>query len=277
MVTLCFPALAYGVHGGDNTGMEAARTFIGIDGCRAGWFCVLLDAADNWSCYVAPDAAAVGELSGTADSVMIDIPIGLPDAGPDGRQCDREARQLLGRGRAASVFSAPARRTLAAVSFTHALELNRQATGRGLSLQAWGIVPKIRDIDTLLRKNRTLRGRLRECHPELCFWALNGKRAMSSNKKQGAGQQERLRLLKKYLPQCHTIFEQACGQYLRHEVARDDIIDAMVCAVTAKYGDGKYRTVPASPVVDGRGLPMEIVYYAPKNSGAAPSPRFGYQ
>ncbi|MEA2093091.1 MAG: DUF429 domain-containing protein [Pseudomonadota bacterium] len=251
------------MNGGDNTAMASPQAFIGIDGCRAGWFCVFLDEGDNWSCRVAPDARAVGELAVGADSVLIDIPIGLPDSGPDGRLCDREARQLLGRGRASSVFSAPARRTLAAISFPHALELNRQATGRGMSIQAWGIVPKIRDIDALLHDNRALRGVLRECHPELCFWALNGKQAMQYNKKKVNGQQERLAVLEQYFPQCHALFEQACGDFLRRQVAYDDIIDAMVCAVTAKYGDGGYQTVPASPVRDRQGLPMEIVYYSP--------------
>jgi len=249
------------VNGGDNMAMASARTFIGIDGCRAGWFYVILDEEDNWSCRVAPDALAVGELSVEADSVLIDIPIGLLDAGPDGRLCDREARQRLGRGRAASVFSAPARCTLAAVSYPNALELNRQATGRGLSKQSWGIVPKIREIDALLCDNRKLRGLLRECHPELCFRALNGKQAMQYNKKKREGQQERLAVLEHYFPECHALFEQACGEFLRREVARDDIIDAMVCAVTAKFGYGGYRTVPASPARDGQGLPMEIVYY----------------
>jgi predicted RNase H-like nuclease len=248
------------VNGGDNTAMASPRTFIGIDGCRAGWFCVMLDEGDIGSCCVAPDAHAVAGLVVAADSVLIDIPIGLPDSGPDGRLCDREARQRLGRGRASSVFSAPARRTLAATSYLAALELNRQATGRGLSKQAWNIVPKIREIDTLLCDNSTLRGVLRECHPELCFWALNGKQAMHYNKKRREGQQERLRVLEKYLQQCHALFEQACGEFLRREVARDDIIDAMVCAVTAKYGYGSYRTAPARPAKDGQGLPMEIVY-----------------
>jgi predicted RNase H-like nuclease len=243
--------------------MAANRTFIGIDGCRSGWFCVMLDAGDHWSCRVAPDARAVGALALEADSVLIDIPIGLPDSGPDGRLCDREARRLLRRGRAASVFSAPARRTLAADCYPQALELNRQATGRGLSRQAWNIVPKIRDIDALLGSNGALRGVLRESHPELCFWALNGQQAMHDNKKQRAGQQERLRVLERYFPQCHALFEQACAGYPRREVARDDIIDAMVCALTAKLGYGSYRTVPATPVSDGQGLAMEIVYSTP--------------
>ena len=246
--------------------MSPTRTFVGIDGCRAGWFCVLLDAGDNWSCRVASDANAVGELAGGADTVLIDIPIGLVDSGVDGRWCDREARQLLGRGRAASVFAAPARSTLAASSYPDALVLNRQVTGRGLSLQAWGIVPKIREIDTLLCDNRALRGVLRECHPELCFWALNGRRAMQFNKKLEAGRQERLAVLEAYFPQCRTLLDQTCSSYLRRQVARDDIIDAMVCAVTAKYGHGGYRTLPSIPPGDGQGLPMEIVYCLPDDA-----------
>ena len=243
--------------------MASPREFIGIDGCRAGWCCVILDEGDGWSCRVVPDAHAVGELAKAADSVLIDIPIGLPDSGPDGRLCDREARQLLGRGRAASVFSAPARGTLAAASYSNALDLNRQATGHGLSRQAWNIVSKIREIDALLCGHHALRGVLRECHPELCFWALNGRHAMQHNKKAAAGQQERLAVLEYYFPQCRALFEQVCRRFLRRQVARDDIIDAMVCAVTAKYGYGAYQTAPASPARDGQGLPMEIVYCVP--------------
>jgi predicted RNase H-like nuclease len=240
--------------------MAATRTFIGIDGCRAGWFCVLLDEGGNWSCRVALDAHAVGELALAAASVLIDIPIGLPDSGPDGRLCDREARQLLGRGRASSVFSAPARGTLAATGYQQALALNRAATGRGLSRQAWNIVPKIREIDALLCNNKPLQGVMRESHPELCFWALNGRQAMHCNKKQQEGQQERLRVLEGVFPQCRVLFGQECARYPRREVARDDIIDAMVCALTAKQSYGRYQTVPATPARDGQGLAMEIVY-----------------
>ena len=260
-ISISFPSLAWRASGGDNRSMTSPRTCIGIDGCRAGWFCVVLDKVGGWSCHVAPDACAVGALAARADSVLIDIPIGLPDSGPGGRLCDREARKLLGRGRAASVFSAPVRSTLAAASYPAALELSRHTTGRGLSIQTWNIMSKIREIDTLLCDNRALRGVLRECHPELCFWALNDMRAMHDNKKKTGGLRQRQQVLERYFPQCHALFEQACARFLRREVARDDIIDAMVCAVTARYGYGRYRTVPTSPAKDGQGLPMEIVYY----------------
>jgi predicted RNase H-like nuclease len=239
------------------------RTFFGIDGCRAGWFCVRLDAHAAAGSYVlAPDARAVGELVAGADSALIDIPIGLVGSGPDGRACDRAARRLLG-ARAASVFSPPARATLAATDYARALALNRRATGRGLSLQAWNIVPKIRTIDGLLRTHPALRGVLRECHPDLCFLALHGERAMRCNKKRAAGQQERLTLLERHLSGARALFERACSEFPRRAVARDDIIDALVCAVTARRGYGRYLTLPAVPPADGRGLAMEIVYYRP--------------
>jgi predicted RNase H-like nuclease len=252
--------LAWHAGWGDNSAMAQARTFVGIDGCRAGWFCVVLHARGNGSCHMAPDGRAISELAARADSVLIDIPIGLPDSGTDGRHCDREARRLLGRGRAASVFSAPARCTLAATGYPDALDLNRQASGRGLSKQAWNIVPKIREMDALLRGNRVLRGVVRECHPELCFWALNGEQAMQYNKKTQEGQLERLRVLTQYFPRSRAFFEQACDGFPRRQVARDDIIDAMVCAVTARCGFGRYRTLPSQPPQDGQGLTMEMVY-----------------
>jgi len=255
--------------------MATGRTFIGIDGCRAGWFCVVLDERDNWSCRVVPDAAVLGELVAAADSALIDIPIGLPGSGPDGRLCDREARQLLGRGRASSVFSAPARSTLAAATYPQALDLNRQASGRGLSKQAWNIVPKIREIDTLLHNNRALRGVLRESHPELCFWALNGREAMHFNKKAREGQQERLRVLAHVFPPCQALFEQACTGFLRRQVARDDIIDAMVCAVTARYGYGGYLTLPFRPPRDRHRLAMEMVYCMSQSVSGGPAGQAG--
>jgi predicted RNase H-like nuclease len=240
--------------------VASTRTFIGIDGCRAGWFCMILDSGNHGSFRLAPDAGAVGELAAAADAALIDIPIGLPDSGPEGRLCDREARRLLGAGRAASVFSAPARPALAATGYAHALELNRRATGRGLSRQAWNIVPKISAIDTLLCANGALRDVLRECHPELCFRALNAGQAMRFSKKRPEGRKERLGVLEIHFPPCRALLDQACAAFLRREVACDDIVDALVCAVTAKVGFGHYRTLPAAPPRDGRGLPMEIVY-----------------
>jgi predicted RNase H-like nuclease len=210
----------------------------------------------------------MGELVATAAAALIDIPIGLVEAGPGGRDCDHAARRLLG-ARAASVFSPPARATLTARDYAQALVLNRRATGRGLSLQAWHIVPKIRAVDALLHDRPELRGVLREAHPELCFRALNGGAVMQHNKRRPAGVSERLAVLTRWLPAAPALFERACARYPRRDLARDDILDAMACAVAARSDYGRYRTLPATPPRDGQGLAMEIVHPAARGDGHA--------
>ena len=212
------------------------------------------------------DAESLERYIGHASSVLIDIPIGLLDTGTVERQCDKQGRKLLRPKRASSVFPAPARQTLQASSYEEAQLINRRSNGRGLSQQSWNIVPKIRQIDDLLTSNTALKGVVRECHPELCFWALNDKAAMQHNKKKVEGKQERLVVLEKYFSQCHELLEQASSQYLRRQVAHDDIVDAMVCAVTAKYGFNNYSTLPVIPERDVHGLAMEMVYWLPQRT-----------
>ena len=54
---------------------------------------------------------------------------------------------------------------------------------RAVSIQAFGIFPKIREIDALLRERADLRQRVIESHPEVAFWRLNGGQAMRLPKK----------------------------------------------------------------------------------------------
>ena len=243
--------------------MSSNLKYIGIDGCRDGWFCVSLGENGDWSCRVILDAQSLGEYARHANSVLIDIPIGLLDSGPDERHCDTQARKLLTQPRSSSVFPAPARQSLQANDYQDALVINRESTGRGLSKQSWAIVPKICEIDNLLSTQTELQGVIRECHPELGFWSLNGKSAMQYNKKTKEGKQERLAVLEQFFKPCFELFEQASSKFLRRQVAHDDIIDAMVCAVTAKFGYNDYTTVPPLPLKDARGLPMEIVFWLP--------------
>ena len=238
--------------------------FIGIDGCKDGWFCVSLDEGETYSYRIIQDANHLNNTLVHASSALIDIPIGLLDAGTDERRCDKQARKLLGAKRCSSVFPAPARQTLQAGSYEEAQLINRNSNGRGLSQQSWNIVPKIRQIDDLITSNTSFQGVVRECHPELCFWALNDRAAMQHNKKKIEGKQERLAVLEKFFGQCHELFEQASSQYLRRQLAHDDIIDAMACAITAKHGYNNYTTVPAVPDLDDQGLAMEMTFWQPQ-------------
>ena len=244
--------------------MTAVHTprYFGIDGCPDGWFCVGVDAEAGWTITViAADAIAKHVVS--ARAVFIDIPIGLVDSGPTERTCDLEARRMLGRPRGSSVFPVPARASLSARDYREALSLNRRQTARGISKQAWMIAPKIKAVDDALQNDASLRGVLHESHPEICFWALNGARAMRYNKKTVAGRQERMALLKQLFPPTDALFDEAAKRYRRRQVAMDDIVDAMVLAVSASLGDSHYRTIPNSPPRDATGLAMQMVFSAP--------------
>jgi len=245
----------------------AKSRFFGLDGCPDGWFCVGIDADGRWTvALIAADAVAT--LAASARKIFIDIPIGLLDSGPAERACDREARRALGRGRGSSVFPAPARASLLARNFTEALSINRSRTGRGISKQSWMIAPKIKVVDDLLQSDASLRDVLRESHPEICFWALNGAPPMRFNKKTAEGQDERLALLRRFFPETDALFEESTARYRRKQAARDDIIDALVLAVSAKFGGGSCLTMPASPPLDAAGLPMGIVYCLPASHGS---------
>jgi predicted RNase H-like nuclease len=220
----------------------------------------LLGDDDRRDCCILP-IEGVGRIARLARIVLIDIPIGLLDSGPEERVCDREARRLLALKRGSSVFPAPARGTLAVAGRPHAeaTEINRRLTGRSISKQSWAIAPRICAIDDLLRQDERLRIVIRESHPEICFWALNGERPMAHNKKTGEGRAERMAVLRRVFPGADALLGKAAADYPRREVALDDIIDAAVLAATAKIGDGRYRTLPAHPARDATGLPMEMI------------------
>jgi predicted RNase H-like nuclease len=233
---------------------------IGVDGCRGGWVCVALssagDAAPEW--WVSAGFADVVERATAHDRVLVDIPIGLLDRGPDPREPDALARRMLGGKRASSVFSAPVRPVLGAPDYPAANELSRALTGKGLSKQSWMIAPKIREVDDLLRARPGWIGRVREVHPELCFHAFAGGRSMRHNKKTDEGFRERLALLVERYAEA----ERVLGSILLHagkRVARDDAVDAFAAALTG-LGPGPLRTIPETPARDAAGIPMEMVF-----------------
>ena len=236
-------------------------TVIGVDGCRDGWFYFRSDGGAIIS-GVAGDFAGLVEGLPPGARVFIDIPIGLNDSDRDGRECDRLARRALGSPRASSVFSAPAFPVLAATNYEDAKRKSDQAIGKKLSRQAFAIIPKIKEVNEYLAANRNSSVVVREVHPELCFWGLNGGAAMQHTKKKRAGFDERLQLLQKFLPnaQAQALVQDALKNHKRSEVARDDIIDALVALVTGCTADDKLITLPANPPLDLRGLAMEIVY-----------------
>ena len=195
-----------------------------------------------------------------SDLTLIDIPIGLKSSGSEERQCDCEARKLLGR-RGSSVFPAPCRQALECRDYAEGSSVNQSVTGRKLSRQSWAIVRKISEVDSVVR-NLPERRKLREMHPEICFMALNGGEPMGHNKKKAAGQAERLAVLSLYRPDAETIFQEGRARWLKKDLANDDILDALIGAVVASRPDWLV-SLPMPPEEDDLGLSMEMVYAAP--------------
>ena len=60
------------------------------------------------------------------------------------------------------------------------MQRNIAEMGKSLSAQAHAICTKIAEVDQLLLMSPALRHRVREVHPEVCFWAINGQIARST-------------------------------------------------------------------------------------------------
>ena len=232
--------------------------FVGVDGCRAGWFAIGLEADDHWQVDIFPDVSSLWDHHRGAALILIDIPIGLKTDGSAERRCDPQVRKLLGPRRS-SVFPAPCRDAIYASSYQEACDINQRLTGKRLSVENWNIIPKIREMDCLLSDDTAARGRIREIHPEFCFWGLAG-RPMQHAKKRSEGLSERTQLLQSIFPQTPDIINHALSTYRRKDVARDDILDALAAAVTGLMGGQDLASVPQEPEFDERGLRMEMVY-----------------
>jgi predicted RNase H-like nuclease len=223
----------------------------GVDGCRAGWVAFKVELPSLATSVEVLDLPKL--LNRRPDDLLcvaIDIPIGLLDSS---RACDKAARKLLGQPRGTSVFAAPCRAALSATTHAEASQINREETGRGLSQQAFGIIPKIKQVDDAITSD-CQRWAL-EVHPEVCFWALNQRRPMKHNKKTKQGIAERIALLHDPFPE----IEKHLASRPPH-VGADDLLDAGAAVWTAL----RFRRNEAKCVClqerDERGLATTIWY-----------------
>ncbi len=232
--------------------------FVGVDGCRAGWLAIGLEATGNWQVDIFSNVSSLWDHHRQASLILIDIPIGLKAGGKAERGCDPQARKLLGPRRS-SVFPAPCREAIYASSYQEACDINQRLTDKRLSVENWNIIPKIREVDCLLSDDISARSSIRETHPELCFWGL-ADRPMQYAKKRSEGLSERTQLLWSIYPGTTDIIAHALSTYRRKDVARDDILDALAAAVTGLMGGQNLVSIPQKPEFDERGLRMEMAY-----------------
>lgn len=186
--------------------------------------------------------------------VLIDIPIGLPARGQ--RRCDVEARHLLGPRRS-SIFPAPTRTILSAQNWHEACAIRQQTEGLKISLQAWNITAKVREVDALMQSNSMLRNTIHETHPELAF-ALWAGGPMAFPKKTIEGKLARKSLVESFFGQ--GSFDLIRQQFKRSDVADDDILDAFAALWSAeRYSHGSALLLPPSAETDDTGIVMQIV------------------
>lgn len=228
-------------------------TVAGVDACRGGWL-VVAEGPDGLRQGVFPRFGEVIDWLAEDTVVGVDIPIGLPEAGP--RACDRLARGLLGPRRS-SVFPAPLRAVLAARDYAEACALRRRIEGRRMSRQAWNLVAKTRDVDELLARRGGLGGRVFEVHPELAFRELAGGCPMSFAKRTAAGREQRLGLLAaRFGRDVLDVLEWRRGR----GCAPDDVLDAFAVLWSAhRIRSGRALCLPGEPPTDRAGRPMRIL------------------
>ena len=159
------------------------------------------------------------------------------------------------------MFRSPARASLEAKNDEKAKKINQKHTGKSLPNQTLAILPKIKEVDELLRDDGKARAMIREVHPELCFYMLAGGRPMKHPKRKKVGADERVAVLNRLCPSLGNKSERIRKCYRSSEAKKDDILDAMAAAVTALVCADELRTIPESSPKDSCDLPMEMVYY----------------
>lgn len=230
----------------------AKRRVAGVDGCRAGWALALRDGSSApFGIEIIDSFEAVVARAGPAAMLIVDMPIGLAEGGR--RICEREARALLGPRRS-SVFAAPRRPMLSFGTYAAANAWGKSLGpegGGGLSKQAWHLMPKIREIDSLI--DPADQDRIGEGHPEVAFARLNAG-PCAHPKRSPEGVRERMLILKRAGVADPAALIERAGRAAK----ADDVLDALALCLTAaarldgsawRLGDGAR---------DARGLVMEI-------------------
>lgn len=229
---------------------------VGVDGCNAGWVAAAWNITQH-SVDISVHATFSGLLSvfEHVDAIAIDIPIGLTECQ---RACDLEARAVL-KCRKSSVFPAPDPRVACMTDYHAASALLKELCGKGISAQAFGIYPKVCEVNKLMTPQ--LQDRIIEVHPEICFWAMGNGVEVCEPKRTALGSRIRLERLMASIPLPDVQWNKVvkgikCAQ-------ADDVLDAMAAAWTAERWAANPKKVsrfPLAPEFDDKGNRAEIVY-----------------
>lgn len=225
-------------------GLMSSGRVLGVDACRRGWIAIAVEDAVSGA-YFAEDIQTLisrAQADGPVAVVGIDMPIGLPDRGL--RQADVLARAEIGQ-LWSSVFMTPVRKALLAPDHATASAVNRALAGQGVSIQAFGLKPKLLQVEAWVRGTPV---RVVEVHPEVCFARLAGA-PLTVRKSSWAG------------AECRRALLAGAGITLTGDLGRDteyagvdDVLDAAAAAWAARrvlLGNAQPRPDPPETFSDG--------------------------
>ncbi|MBR2758460.1 MAG: DUF429 domain-containing protein [Exiguobacterium sp.] len=187
---------------------------VGIDGARGGWVRITYDSISL--CLTISETLEELLIDGAMH--FVDMPKDLGTVDHPSRECDAWMRCRLSQ-RKSSVFTPPIQEVLQEATYEEANERSRALVGKGISKQAWNLVPRIREFQQVKASD------VYESHPEVCFSVMMGHEA-SHSKKTVEGQDERIELLRQYS-------KSSPWKWKMSNVQIDDIIDACILAVAA--------------------------------------------
>jgi len=232
------------------------KTLVGVDGCHGGWLAVISRPQGLVEARVCGTFAEVVASVNSTACFGVDIPMGLPEFGA--RACELEARRRLQRPRKSSVFAAPPRECLSAQTYEQACQIRYRIEGKKLSRQAYGILPKIREVDRYLARHAEARRRIAEVHPEVSFAIWKGGSGLAHSKKTAEGKLERRALIEQLWP---GTVDQLRLALRGRDYLLDDLYDAFAALwSTSRWLRGEGEFLGADPIMDRIGhLPTILV------------------
>jgi predicted RNase H-like nuclease len=231
----------------------------GVEPVRRGWLVV---SAKLQGPTLAPHEAAIYKRfvdildhKPAFTVIAVHAPIGLLDRPRRrGRECDREARRLLGWPHLGAIATPPAWSQLPAPP--PAARKKGSRAPRRAPARVTPVTQRIRRIAEVNREMQPYWQRtVYEVNPELSFYHLNGEHPMPHSKRSLSGIEERYELLATKLPNFASTLEQ--------EIAGATplvLMDAVADLWTARRIAAKAAIrLPLDPQWDPEGLRMEIV------------------
>jgi predicted RNase H-like nuclease len=220
--------------------------FVGVDWASGCWVVVATDG-NNVEITTEPSILNVWDRHKKADSILVDIPIGLPETSP--RACDERAKEFLAHRRS-SVFSVPCRDAVEIRDYDRA----RKKNGGSLGSQSWGLIPRIREVDTFFSIHSEAEDSIYESHPEVCYAQFAEQEGIESigSKQNPDGIDDRIEILEmvneEFGGEVRAFINERQDGVAWHQRIQsgriDDVLDAAVLALTATEADGTFAVFP---------------------------------